>query len=193
MTARKLTSFRKYLVHQGVSVSARSLSSFLCRSSRARLCSVALSMSPSRRDSVTCCHSLLQNKLVTWLLQRLPSQPPQTAGSLCNRSTLSTYTWQTSPGQSTAVLVRAHGQVLDLHQQLGTGRKSSEVLAVAIKCLFVNLLKLLLEVLFNNQLLVRMSGAALLCSWWVKKKLIWRFYSLVSTLWTQKKTPSIHK
>lgn len=40
--------------------------------------------------------------------------------------------------------------------------------------------------LLKKQLLVRMAGAALLCSWWVKTKLIGRFYSLVSTLWTQK-------
>lgn len=74
----ELTSLRKYLVHQGVSVSARSLSSFLCRSSRARLCSVALSMSPSRRDSVTCCHSLLQNKLLASVFKSCLSLTPGT-------------------------------------------------------------------------------------------------------------------
>lgn len=96
----ELTSLRKYLVHQGVSVSARSLSSFLCRSSRARLCSVALSMSPSRRDSVTCCHSFLQNKVFSVCHLKLQDCLMH---FFQNRSTPSSYTWQTNPDQSMMV------------------------------------------------------------------------------------------
>lgn len=55
-----LTSLSKYLVLQAVSVSARCLSSVLCRSSRILLCSVAFSMSFCRKDSVTCCHRRLK-------------------------------------------------------------------------------------------------------------------------------------
>lgn len=103
-----LTSLRKYLVHQGVSVSARSLSSFLCRSSRARLCSVALSMSPSRRDSVTCCHSLLQTKFVTLVFRSFLSLQPHTAEQ--DHCTLpSTYTGQTDAGQNVMVQHRWKG------------------------------------------------------------------------------------
>lgn len=56
-----LTSRSKYLVLQGVSVSARCLSSVRCLSSRSLLCSVAFSMSFSRKDSVTCCHRRLKS------------------------------------------------------------------------------------------------------------------------------------
>jgi len=97
----------KYLVHQGVSVSARSLSSFLCRSSRARLCSVALSMSPSRRDSVTCCHSLLQTKLLTSVLQSFRSSPHQTARQdHCMQFIQQNCSLHSKPNQRQSVTVR---------------------------------------------------------------------------------------
>lgn len=57
------TSLIKYLVVQGVPVSVRCLSSVLCRSSKARLCSVALSISDSLRESVTSFHNRLQLKM----------------------------------------------------------------------------------------------------------------------------------
>lgn len=55
-------SLIKYLVFQGVPVSVRSLSSVLCRSSKERLCSVALSISDSLRESVTFFHNRLDSK-----------------------------------------------------------------------------------------------------------------------------------
>lgn len=59
----ELTSLIKYLVVQGVPVSVRCLSSALCRSSKARLCSVALSISDSLRESVTSFHNRLKLKM----------------------------------------------------------------------------------------------------------------------------------
>lgn len=57
---RTYTSLIKYLVFQGVPVSVRCLSSVLWRSSRVRLCSVALSISESLRESVTFFHNRLK-------------------------------------------------------------------------------------------------------------------------------------
>lgn len=57
-----LTSLSKCRVLQRVSVSARCLSSVLCLSSRSLLCSVAFSMSFSRKDAVTFCHKRLKRR-----------------------------------------------------------------------------------------------------------------------------------
>lgn len=57
-----LTSLSKCRVLQGVSVSARCLSSVLCLSSRSLLCSVAFSMSFSRKDAVTFFHRRLKHR-----------------------------------------------------------------------------------------------------------------------------------
>ena len=59
---RTYTSLIKYLVFQGVPVSVRCLSSVLWRSSRVRLCSVALSISESLRESVTFFHKRLKTE-----------------------------------------------------------------------------------------------------------------------------------
>ena len=62
-------------------------------------------MSPSRRDSVTCCHSLLQKKWLTLVSKSFPSLPPRTTErphDFCqNRSAPSAYARQTNPGRST--------------------------------------------------------------------------------------------